>query len=624
MGDNNKAVGPLAAAKLVTLIKALTAKKYDKTGGKIDGSAEITGDVHAGGAVQSDLLLSAPSVAVHNGAGALVGINCSGDNAAGISSLGSDGKSRYSRFAVGTPTSADDAATKAYVDAKVDTTVYVDFWPTGSEDVYDKDFKAYVEEIAASQTFDAIFDSIKAGNKTIARFYSDESKTKLIASSVDVNISGDKSLGTINFSFLSAGASNVAGFSFIGEHITLIKTSSDTGIFIFAGATVLPVPNSDGTDDGKVPTVNGKKWELKTPPSTPTVDTAMSDTSTNAVQNKVIKKYVDNHATPDAVLYTAQTLTFEQKQQARKNIEAADSVAPTITGLVSMCPDHITDSNVAVHIVPSKVNDSDYTITLDCGPENWPVRVAGIRTPTDAQTNYAANVAYVKAKIAEVAASGGVDVDNALSATSTNPVQNKAITAALAGKAGTSVATTSANGLMSKADKNKLDGIAAGATKVAIDSTVSGSSNNPVANRVIKQYVDDKVASAGSNGTVDAALSSTSTNPVQNKAVKAAIDAKADKTALDAKADKTALNAKLDKTGGTLTGNLTGKYFCGTWLQSTEASDLGRTPGKIAVLDGSGWVYYRTPAELFGDLGIANAIKSYVDTAIVAAINSAY
>lgn len=290
MADNNKAVGPLAAAKLVTLIKALTAKKYDKTGGKIDGSAEITGDVHAGGAVQSDLLLSAPSVAVHNGAGALVGINCSGDNAAGISSLGSDGKSRYSRFAVGTPTSDNDAATKAYVDAKVDTTVYVDFWPTGSEDVYDKDFKAYVEEIAASQTFDAIFDSIKAGNKTIARFYSDESKTKLIASSVDVNISGDKSLGTINFSFLSAGASNVAGFSFIGEHITLIKTSSDTGIFIFAGATVLPVPNSDGTDDGKVPTVNGAKWEMKKVD----VVTDVATEATNGLMSAADKKKLDS------------------------------------------------------------------------------------------------------------------------------------------------------------------------------------------------------------------------------------------------------------------------------------------------------------------------------------------
>lgn len=743
MADNNKAVGPLAAAKLVTLIKALTAKKYDKTGGKIDGSAEITGDVHAGGAVQSDLLLSAPSVAVHNGAGALVGINCSGDNAAGISSLGSDGKSRYSRFAVGTPTSDNDAATKAYVDAKVDTTVYVDFWPTGSEDVYDKDFKAYVEEIAASQTFDAIFDSIKAGNKTIARFYSDESKTKLIASSVDVNISGDKSLGTINFSFLSAGASNVAGFSFIGEHITLIKTSSDTGIFIFAGATVLPVPNSDGTDDGKVPTVNGAKWEMKKVD----VVTDVATEATNGLMSAADKKKLDSMydivatstdgetfditpaqlheklkgvpttcaikvvdtiiplyrvqlqsgggtryifqitkdngvwepntrlaytasaggtyagtiwgkseydllaSTPGILKFTGaakaqfsgskdvtidiptgegsvrydetQELTSDQKSRACKNIGAINQKGAWAEGAVMLVPSGNDDGASVINITPCGKNN-DYTLALDGGPENVPVCVSGIETPTDAQTDCAANVAYVKAKVAEVAASGGVDVDNALSATSTNPVQNKAITAALAGKAGTSVATTSANGLMSKADKTKLDGIAAGATKVAIDSTVSGSSNNPVANRVIKQYVDDKVAAAGGNITVDATLSSTSANPVQNKAVKAAIDAKADKTALDAKADKTALNAKLDKTGGTLTGNLTGKYFCGTWLQSTEASDLGRTPGKIAVLDGSGWVYYRTPAELFGDLGIANAINTYVDTAIVAAINSAY
>lgn len=221
----------------------------------------------------------------------------------------------------------------------------------------------------------------------------------------------------------------------------------------------------------------------------------------------------------------------------------------------------------------------------------------------------------MKNKVSEVAASGGVDVDNALSATSTNPVQNKVVKAALDKKAGTAVATTSANGLMSKADKTKLDDIERGANKTTIDSAMSGSSVNPVQNKVIKQYIDDKVAAAGSNITVDAELSATSTNPVQNKAVKAAIDGKA---------DKTALNAKMDKSGGTFTGNVHGKYFCGTWLQSTEASDLGRTPGKIAVLDGSGWVYYRTPAELFGDLGIANAIKSYVDTAIVAAINSSY
>ena len=87
---------------------------------------------------------------------------------------------------------------------------------------------------------------------------------------------------------------------------------------------------------------------------------------------------------------------------------------------------------------------------------------------------------------------------------------------------------------------------------------------------------------------------------------------------------KASLSGKMDKSGGTFTGNVNGKCFCGTWLQSTAAANLGKTPGKIAVLDDSGWVYYRTPAELFADLGIANAIKSYVDTAIVAAINSSY
>ena len=318
-----------------------------------------------------------------------------------------------------------------------------------------------------------------------------------------------------------------------------------------------------------------------------------------------------------------QKLTSDQKFRACQNIGAVSQKHAFIDGAVMLQAIGHDDGVSVVNITPSEKSNG-YTLALDAGPENVPVRVSGIETPTDAQTDCATNVAYVKAKIAEVAASGGVDVDNALSATSTNPVQNKVITAALDGKAGTAVATTSANGLMSKSDKAKLDGIASGATNITIDSTMSGSSNNPVANHVVKQYVDDKVAAAGSNITVDAALSSTSTNPVQNKAIKEAIDAKADKTALDAKVDKTALDAKMDKSGGTFTGNVYGKYFCGTWLQSTAASDLGRTPGKIAVLDDSGWMYYRAPSELFADLGITNAIKSYVDTAIIAAINSSY
>lgn len=133
--------------------------------------------------------------------------------------------------------------------------------------------------------------------------------------------------------------------------------------------------------------------------SSATVDTAMSDTSTNAVQNKVIKKYVDDHGAANAVLYTAQELTYSQKFQARKNIEAADRVMPTITGGVSLCPANVTDSNTAVHTTTTTAIGDDFTLTLDGGPENAPVRVKGIRTPTGTENDAAANVEYVKNSI---------------------------------------------------------------------------------------------------------------------------------------------------------------------------------------------------------------------------------
>lgn len=60
----------------------------------------------------------------------------------------------------------------------------------------------------------------------------------------------------------------------------------------------------------------------------------------------------------------------------------------------------------------------------------------------------------------------------------------------------------------------------------------------------------------------------------------------------------------LPLTGGTLTGNLTGKYISGTWLQVIEDNHMKNTSAKVAVLDGSGWVYYRTVSELLADLNI--------------------
>ena len=53
--------------------------------------------------------------------------------------------------------------------------------------------------------------------------------------------------------------------------------------------------------------------------------------------------------------------------------------------------------------------------------------------------------------------------------------------------------TTSAHGLMSAADKTKLDTVATGANKTVVDSALSSTSTNPVQNMVINSAIADKV-----------------------------------------------------------------------------------------------------------------------------------
>ena len=63
-------------------------------------------------------------------------------------------------------------------------------------------------------------------------------------------------------------------------------------------------------------------------------------------------------------------------------------------------------------------------------------------------------------------------------------------------------------------------------------------------------------------------------------------------------------------TGGqTITGNINGYsvnadgYVKGSWLQAPSTGKAASNTGKVCVLDGSGWVYYRTPAEIISDGG---------------------
>ena len=76
---------------------------------------------------------------------------------------------------------------------------------------------------------------------------------------------------------------------------------------------------------------SGDPAYIKNKPSIPTVPTISTDISTDADSDtktaspKAVKTSVDNNSSPDAVKYVSQSLTTEQKTQARTNIGAASS-----------------------------------------------------------------------------------------------------------------------------------------------------------------------------------------------------------------------------------------------------------------------------------------------------------
>lgn len=115
------------------------------------------------------------------------------------------------------------------------------------------------------------------------------------------------------------------------------------------------------------------------------------------------KQMPDSSAAAEAVLYTAQTLTEAQQFQARKNIGAVGHDSPQFQGYVALAPANETlGSGVGLSPTGSGHN---YTLDISDVDESNPTLLTGVKTPTDADNSAAANVEYVKAKVA--GASGG-------------------------------------------------------------------------------------------------------------------------------------------------------------------------------------------------------------------------
>ena len=235
---------------------------------------------------------------------------------------------------------------------------------------------------------------------------------------------------------------------------TAAATTSANGLMSSADKVKL-----DGVEDGATKTI---------------VDDAMSDTSTNPVQNKVVMKYIDSRGSLPPVSVKNDTMLIQVVDGAYA-LRTKESIFPVDDALDTESKNAVENGIIARRFE----------------------QLSGVTLPATSKRDGLMSAAnYTKLSGIEAGATKTI-VDATLDETSTNPVQNKAVKTALDGKAGTAEATTGAAGLMSAADKTKLDGVEAGANKTIVDDAMSDTSTNPVQNKAVKAALDGKLSTQG-------------------------------------------------------------------------------------------------------------------------------
>ena len=203
-----------------------------------------------------------------------------------------------------------------------------------------------------------------------------------------------------------------------------------------------------------------------------TIDSALSSTSTNPVQNKVIKSALDGKAG-----------------------SSHDHTISDITGLYDELTGmtYVTDSSDnSVQLetygdgnsfsIPTKgYVDSALNGKSDVGHTHKKSEITDLTIPTVNNPTITINQGGTKKGSFTLNQSGNTTIDLTDNDTTY------------------STATQSSNGLMSASDKKKLDGIAESANKITVDSSLSSTSTNPVQNKVINSALGKKADSGHSH-----------------------------------------------------------------------------------------------------------------------------
>ena len=255
-----------------------------------------------------------------------------------------------------------------------------------------------------------------------------------------------------------------------------------------------------------------------------TVDEALSNTSVNPVQNRAVKAALDNRAVLDDTNTFTSPNTFDIIYM-QKNVGSIR----WYEGSQSVVVGHINAESYTGEANTAKKATKD-------GDGNIITSTYATKTELNSYVKSVNNTAPDDNGNVNITVSGGVTVDEELSSTSTNPVQNNVIYNALLNKVGTDIFTGFAligatstiawrqgSQPIGSINASNYTGNAASATKATQDGA-----GNVIATTYIKTVNNVKPDSngnvnisggTGGNITVDSVLSPTSTNAIQNRVV---------------------------------------------------------------------------------------------------------
>lgn len=295
-----------------------------------------------------------------------------------------------------------------------------------------------------------------------------------------------------------------------------------------------------------------------------TVDSALSSTSTNPVQNKVLYAALNNkldkngtatYATRDSSGNIISS-TYAKKTDLSSYVKSINNVKPDSAGNVNISSSG-GGSNITIDATLSGTSSNAIAnkavyAALENKLDKTGTAAAATKATQDSYGNIIVTTYARKSDLSgyvktinnmepdtngniNISTGGGgtgtnITVDSTLSSTSSNPIANKAVYTALNNK-------LEKNGTAMYASRDSSGNVfdSTYATKTELSKYVK-SINNLTPDG--SGNVNISTSGGGTNITVDTTLSSTSTNAIQNKAVYAALSGKLDKTGTAAAATK--------------------------------------------------------------------------------------